>query len=622
MDYFIKELQIDKNDNYTHVGGENNWLSNLSKINIFVGSNNSGKSRYIRNIFNTTSFGFKPAQLDLMALNSLIDSYKKDVTLAVQRFHINDYGNIVSRLEAINHYEYFLNDTNYLDGLLNHVNLIKTLDTNQSVTQQRLSIGSFYDNHHAALRKELNEIGVSYLDKINALIGSTELHNYNFKKVYIPTLRGLRTFNTEEDHYLNRTILDYFPELKDRSSIFTGQEMYEIVKELLLGDLDEREKISDFQRFLGDAFFDGQAVALIPSINSDVLNVKIGKEKERPIFGLGDGIQSLIILTFPLFINRDENLLVFVEEPELYLHPGLQRKLVETFASFENYQYFITTHSNHFLDLTLDIEQISIYTFRKQLENEESKREITANFLIENTSNEDHSILEMIGVKNSSVFLSNCTIWVEGITDRYYLRHYLKLYIESIQDPKKMDYKEDLHYSFVEYSGGNITHWSFLDGNNENDPTYRSMNADRLCSRLFLITDKDSESKFERQNKLKRKLGKRYYCLECREVENLIKKEVLEKVIAEYEGKKIDQLRFRQEVTEADYKEVPLGGYIQHNLLNKQRRGSYKSPSGTISDKLGFCKKVIYHTEDINDLSFEALKLVKKIYNFIVENNK
>ena len=26
-----------------------------------------------------------------------------------------------------------------------------------------------------------------------------------------------------------------------------------------------------------------------------------------------------------------------------------------------------------------------------------------------------------------------------------------------------LEYKEDYHYSFVEYGGNNITHWSFLD---------------------------------------------------------------------------------------------------------------------------------------------------------------
>jgi AAA15 family ATPase/GTPase len=108
------------------------------------------------------------------------------------------------------------------------------------------------------------------------------------------------------------------------------------VKDLLLGNLQEREIVYEFQKFLGIEFFNNQEIALIPSKNSDVLKVKIGNEKEQEIYNLGDGIQSIIILTFPLFLNKNKYMLVFLEEPELFLHPGLQRKLLETFKEFRN----------------------------------------------------------------------------------------------------------------------------------------------------------------------------------------------------------------------------------------------------------------------------------------------
>ena len=128
------------------------------------------------------------------------------------------------------------------------------------------------------------------------------------------------------------------------------------------------------------------------------------------------------------------------------------------------------------------------------------------------------------------MFLSNCTIWVEGITDRLYFRHYLKLYFEHLKekDDSSIEFKEDFHYSFVEYGGLNITHWSFLD--NEEHP----INVDTLCGKLFLIADKD-KNKDERHKELEKKLGDRFYCLRCKRVENLLSKEVLLKVIEDYE---------------------------------------------------------------------------------------
>lgn len=114
---------------------------------------------------------------------------------------------------------------------------------------------------------------------------------------------------------------------------------------------------------LSKTFFDEKEVALIPKVKDDVLTIKIGDEKERPIYNLGDGIQSIILITLPLFLYldiskvRNTNVLVFIEEPEIGLHPSLQRTLIETLLDkrFENFQFFFTTHSNHFLDMQLKI---------------------------------------------------------------------------------------------------------------------------------------------------------------------------------------------------------------------------------------------------------------------------
>ena len=159
-----------------------------------------------------------------------------------------------------------------------------------------------------------------------------------------------------------------------------------------------------------------------------MLYVGIGGGEEYPIYELGDGIQSIIILTYPLFFHQGEDLLFFIEEPEHGLHPGMQRVFMETLMreEFSSLQYFLTTHSNHLLDITLDIEQVSIYTFRKDTAAAEKDQ-----FVIENVDNDHTNSLELIGVRNSSVFLSNCTIWVEGITDRIYIRKYLDVYQQS-----------------------------------------------------------------------------------------------------------------------------------------------------------------------------------------------
>lgn len=54
----------------------------------------------------------------------------------------------------------------------------------------------------------------------------------------------------------------------------------------------------------------------------------------------------------------ENNSFIFIDEPELNLHPGMQRLFFEQITlnkdiTDKNLTFFITTHSNHLLDLTL-----------------------------------------------------------------------------------------------------------------------------------------------------------------------------------------------------------------------------------------------------------------------------
>ena len=197
----------------------------------------------------------------------------------------------------------------------------------------------------------LKSINEEYYLSLKKLTPSSGTHyKINFKRVYIPTLRGLRGYNdsinTAKDIYKERTEKDYFKDL-ETLEIHTGLNLYNEITDMLLGNVQQRYNMMEFQKFLSKSFFDGDQVTLTPVRNSDLIKVKIGPEQEKYIFELGDGIQSLIILTFPLFKFLDENLLLFIEEPELYLHPGMQRKFIEiiTDEQFSNHQFFFTTHS-------------------------------------------------------------------------------------------------------------------------------------------------------------------------------------------------------------------------------------------------------------------------------------
>jgi len=634
LGYHIKTLSVNKN-----LKSDYNLkiIKNLSKVNIFVGSNNSGKSRFLRGMFTVDkSLSFAPPEemIDIDEyynilkefMGAIINTITKENSIeGIGELVVND---LIGELEILENHPLLKEDEELFKDFHRLVYEISELNNSSSVNLKPNYIKiPGYMKHNAMTN--LQELINDYQSKIDAIKPFDRTsYKINFKRVYIPTLRGLRgyvdTIETGKDVYKERTKNDYFKEAPEPLEIHTGLNLYDEITDMLLGSVQQRHNMVKFQKFLGESFFDGQEVTITPVRHSDVIKVRIGAESEKNIFELGDGIQSLIILTFPLFKYLEENLLLFIEEPELYLHPGMQRKFVEIIMDdqFAHHQFFFTTHSNHFLDMTLDMDKVSVYKFKKELgeHSGDPTEEIDATFSIENVSNEKQSVLQELGVRNSAVLLSNCTIWVEGITDRFYIRRFLKIFQEHNSHLKQ--FKEDIHYSFVEYSGGNITHWSFLDDETVPDERHTSMNAEKICSTLFLISDKDGDKKQPRQEKLKEVLGERYYCLECKEIENILSADTIREVITEYEEGTLKHLE-NKDFTQDDYKNQYLGTYIDDLLPEgtRKRKGKYAAKSGTITSKLEFCKRAINHIDSYEQLSEEAKNLSQAIYNFIKVHN-
>ncbi|WP_098829621.1 AAA family ATPase [Bacillus thuringiensis] len=641
MGHHIKDLSVnsDLRSEYNM-----NVIKNLSKVNIFVGSNNSGKSRFLRGIFAIDKgISFTPPKeiVDVESYENILIEFTDAIITSITENSLRGIGELdvdrlIGDIEMFKIPSFLKEGEDLFKEFHRLVADIINIDSSTGVTLNLtpFAVPEKREQTITNLKSLLND----YQPKIYEIVSSGRTsYEINFKRVYIPALRGLRGYtdiiNTGKDIYKERTKNDYFKKTPETLEIHTGLNLYDEITDMLLGSVQQRYNMQKFQEFLSKSFFDGQQVTLTPVRNSDVIKVKIGIEKEKNIFELGDGIQALIILTFPLFKFLDENLLLFIEEPELYLHPGMQRKFIEIVMDkqFAHHQFFFTTHSNHFLDMTLDMDRISIYKFQKKLGEHSGNptEELDATFSIENVSNENKSVLQELGVRNSAVLLSNCTIWVEGITDRLYIRRFLKVFQEF--HPDLQEFKEDIHYSFVEYSGGNITHWSFLDDDEtETNEGHTSMNAEKICSTLFLITDKDGDDKRPRQEKLKAFLGDRYYCLECKEIENILSEDILREVIAEYEKgtskteeSPLEHL-INKDFTQEDYKNEPLGTYIDSLFPegDRKRRGSYAAKSGTIVNKIDFCKKSINHISTYGQLSEEAKKLSQVLYDFIKANNE
>jgi predicted ATP-dependent endonuclease of OLD family len=302
------------------------------------------------------------------------------------------------------------------------------------------------------------------------------------------------------------------------------------------------------------------------------------------------------------------------------MHPGLQRLFLETLMKdeFKSFQYFITTHSNHFLDITLDFDNISIYTVNKHY----NESDVRDSFSIELAANSDIRILDLIGARSSSVFLSNCTIWVEGITDRLYLKNFLSIYQDSLIDNAEINsaFKEDYNYSFVEYSGGNIVHWSFTD-----EDAVDKIRSSKISNKIIVIADKDNtdenvnSAKARRLNELSRALGDNFIVVNGKEIENILNPNIIISTVQQLQ-KRGKEIEFdKDDILFEKYQDKGLGEFVENNFKNLSRK--FKADSGTILPKLDFCKTAVNNMKSMDDLSDAGKEIARRIYEFIYRSN-
>lgn len=609
----------------------------IKRLNFFIGKNNAGKSRFLRSLFQTI--------IDFHSLNSLT--------------HHEDIKHIENLVNSLAEYSFSLdNRSGYQKThLLPHITNILNAPLFPRAEYKRFFDQQFNDlsRYTHANTKELE----TFYEKIKKDID----HFNNFlgfsKKSYIPILRGMRPVNLEENKkaYYERTHKDYFMDkesngecLENRkfnlSNIITGEGLYHELKIHLLGEPEQRELIKKYEEKLSEYFFDNEPVSLIPKHDQDVVNIKIGSDRQFPISQLGDGLQQAIILTYEAFINKDKRHAFFIEEPELHMHAGMVRQLMNFYLDETDHYYFFTTHSNHLLDMADESDQVIIQKFVKQPKIDNPSE---FDFKIKRCDR-DRDLLASLGVRPSSVYLANCTIWVEGITDRLYITKYMEKYLAELEESNEELYKKyrrfmpNYHYTFVEYAGSNLTHWSFDDDypkTREERISFlqqdRGQSATAVASDMLLIADGDIQKNSEKIKFLRKELNKdNLIILDCKETENTLPKDSIIRVVkAKFprlkQVKPSYDISLIDHITQDDYfdnAQYGIGRLIDEKIkkpTSTTTKTAFADGTGvgTIKDKLKFCREIIKDFDEYSDwkLTPKAKQLCERIFNHIEKCN-
>ena len=170
----------------------------------------------------------------------------------------------------------------------------------------------------------------------------------------------------------------------------------------------------------------------------------------------GSSLKSVFLILsmlrlYPLLNNFNWDQAVFcLEEPENNLHPALLRRLLDKVADYRDRLGFmlnITTHSPIAIDWAARREESQIIHVTH---NGNQAQTTTSQHYTDNAA-----ILDDLDVRASDLLQANGIIWVEGPTDRIYLRRWIELHTRG-------EIREGTHYSIMFYGGRLLSHLDAL----------------------------------------------------------------------------------------------------------------------------------------------------------------
>lgn len=224
--------------------------------------------------------------------------------------------------------------------------------------------------------------------------------------------------------------------------------------------LDNWDQIrDDSERFIGITL---SKRAPCPPTNDrfffDVTDYNSGNNtRDIPLLEGSDG-QAQFLLLIVKIRNAGSGSVVLIEEPDVNMHPGLQKQFLEylkLLVKNDGYQFLISTHSPYLMDFATDTNlarkgDVALFRIFKDANSRRSYIDP-----LKDKSAQWH-LLHDLGHSPADVMQPNGIVWVEGPSDVVYLNTWLDRLIPIFAPHHKLMLGVD--YSILWYGGSNFAY--------------------------------------------------------------------------------------------------------------------------------------------------------------------